>query len=348
MYVQNFSHPLEEVLGVSSRDCRQKRDISKFWHKLKKKIRLEMTSPVNPKLQKFSLFIPVKLSWKTGMRFARALVDTGASFPIIVNSGVLPVEALQQSRFPVRFTNASGLKMSGGNLGAPVRISLPVYEDTPGESIPVEACCSTLWAMTVDIADVDVILGYPFFKLFGLGVDATRDCVRFSAQQKPVGNGPPTALDITVPGSSRDECLEAAVMGNENPGDPAILAPVSQEVCTASWGCTMFECECLNCKVPVNVLPLETLPLVDEHLGMSTTGDILLTTPKSPVLSTPVRNLPASCIDRVCGVAPAPREVPENTVLGMTPHPLPVKTELDLKVFPLGKSLQFQTSGGDD
>ena len=192
--------------------------------------------------------------------------------------------------------------MSGGELGASVRISLPVYENVPGNSTPVEACCSALWAMTVEIADVDVILGYPFFKLFRLTVDASRGCVRFSAQQEPVGNGPPTALDLTVPGNSRSECLEIAVMGKETSGGPVFSSPATETVCFVLQGCPLFECECPRCKIPVNVQPLKTLPQVDIHLGMSTTGDILLTTPKSPVLFTPVLNFPEVNIDGVSGV----------------------------------------------
>ena len=137
----------------------------------------------------------MKVSSGTGTRSARALIDTGASFPITLNTGFLPRKALQKSRFPVRFTNASGFRMLGGDLGAPVRVSLPVFEDSPGDSTLVESCCAALWAMTVSIADVDVILCYPFLKLFGLTVDSARDCLRFSAQQEPLGIRPPSALE---------------------------------------------------------------------------------------------------------------------------------------------------------
>ena len=286
--------PGDNLGCLESRNCVRRMSTRDFWSQIKRRLRL---SPVPPVLSKptFSLFLPVKIAWKSGTRLARALVDTGASFPLIVNKGFLPKEALQPSRYPVTFTDASGTVMPGGSWGAPLSVSVPVQVSERATDL-VEAACPAIWALEVCIHEIDIILGYPFFRQCGLLVDATGDCLRLSSWSTPVETRPATALVSTVPGSSSVKVLEAVSPGMNCQANPEVFPPVLdvltgqlpvQEVCYALNGCSLFECVCTRCLAvtPGVAVPFPPVCTLQEVPDVRTVSPVVI---EAPVMSLPV------------------------------------------------------------
>ena len=110
-------------------------DLSRFngFQNLWKGLRRTKLHPRKPLLSPLALYLNIQLTWTvsgiTHSMFSRALVDTGAAFPILVNRGLIPSEHFQKCRRPYRFVSASGETLEGGQNGLLMAVSLPVSDD---------------------------------------------------------------------------------------------------------------------------------------------------------------------------------------------------------------------------
>ena len=105
----------------------------------------------------------------------RCLVDSGARLPITVREGLLPTGRMRKAKFPVTFSTVAGQHMKGGQKGVFVSMHLPVQ--VPNGTFEVVKT-QPLFAYEAAIAEVDVIIGYPFLKAFNLMVDCGQNCLR--------------------------------------------------------------------------------------------------------------------------------------------------------------------------
>ena len=109
-----------------------------------------------------------------------ALIDTGCSYPVIVSDKLYRPQSLQPCKSPIRFVDASGNYMTGGVLGTHLRIHLPVALSSSDDSF-VAAVSPPIWSVSVSCGTADVIIGYPFLRIFRILVDAGSHCLRFSS-----------------------------------------------------------------------------------------------------------------------------------------------------------------------
>ena len=175
------------TLGAFRLISRCAKRVRRFWAELRTKLR-----SVSPKPYvgiHSSLFVPVKILIGEKCFLARALIDTGASFPLILGKGLLPEGLLRGCNSLVRLLDASRATMKGGSQGASVRIALPVVENRQGGDCTVEALCSPLWAVEVSLPGLQLVIGYPFLSLFRLMVDPVAHCLRFGFASE-VGTSP--------------------------------------------------------------------------------------------------------------------------------------------------------------
>ena len=126
--------PVAYTFDISTRGAVQVhrnhcRKVNVFWRDLYRRLRSTRTRAPSDKR---SLYVPVTLQ-VDGVTFtARALVDTGASFPVILSKGLIPEHLLKNCSSPVRLVDASGASMTGGGRGASVELTLPVVSTTSG------------------------------------------------------------------------------------------------------------------------------------------------------------------------------------------------------------------------
>jgi hypothetical protein len=170
---------------------------------------------------------------------ARALVDTGASFAILLGRGLLPKQCLSKCARPVQLTNASGVAMEGGTHGASVQIALPVVDDRQEAGNVVEALCSALWAVEMDMPGSEVILGYPFLSLFRLLVDPVAHCLRFGTHRvEGAAIGPVAQPKVNIGTVTSRKCLlrTARSACQETPEEPTVTVRERHEnrVCVSS------------------------------------------------------------------------------------------------------------------
>ena len=116
-----------------------------------------------------------------GPKDVRVLVDTGARIPIAFRTGLLDATRLLQALFPVRFSMADGQPMNGGSHGAFLEIRLPVRQN----HTEVLVRTAPLFAYEAPIVGSDLIIGYPFLKVFGIMVDTIHDCLSLNACNDP-------------------------------------------------------------------------------------------------------------------------------------------------------------------
>ena len=125
------------------------------------------------------LVLRAQVRSSAGIHDVKVLVDTGAKIPLAFRKGLFAKEALKVAQFPVHFSVADGQPMEGGTHGAFLQLRLPVHTDQG----LVLAKTARLFAYEANIRGMDVIVGYPFLKSFGLSVDTSNDslCLRKKA-----------------------------------------------------------------------------------------------------------------------------------------------------------------------
>ena len=117
------------------------------------------------------LVLQAQLKCSTGVHAVQVLVDTGAKIPLVFRNGLIPLKALKKASFPVHFSTADGHDMEGGTRGLFMEMRLPAIS----KGRLVVARTVPLFAYEADIHGVDVIIGYPFLKVFNLVVDTIND-----------------------------------------------------------------------------------------------------------------------------------------------------------------------------
>ena len=97
------------------------------------------------------------------------LVDTGCRVPLLFRKGLIPEKFLEPARRPIRITTADGTPMVGGSQGCVLTVTLPVagLDGAPTQ----ELSCKPYWGYEAAVMGSDLILGYPFLKIFRLVVD---------------------------------------------------------------------------------------------------------------------------------------------------------------------------------
>ena len=106
----------------------------------------------------------------------KVLIDTGCRIPLFFRKGLIPSECLEQARRLIRISTADGTPMVGGARGCVLRLTLPVagWEGQTPSSFP----CDPYWGYEAAVHSCDLILGYPFLKIFRLVVDCPTDSLR--------------------------------------------------------------------------------------------------------------------------------------------------------------------------
>ena len=139
-----------------------------FWKKWREDVlRLHQDWRISAK----ELVLSATLKCAAAMHKVRVLVDTGAKIPLVFRRGLLAGDALRKATFPVQFSMVDGQNMEGGSHGIFVELRLPV--NVAGRLI--DARTVPLFAYEANIHGIDVIVGYPFLKVFNLSVDTMND-----------------------------------------------------------------------------------------------------------------------------------------------------------------------------
>ena len=126
---------------------------------------------------------PVELSLQAELHIAHyqvttmVLVDTGCRIPLLIREGLIPSRYLQPAKHPIRILTADNSPMTGGSKGCNVTISVLILKGNANNA-PTLLRCSNFWGYVANIGDCDVILGYPFLKIFNLVVDCPSDGLR--------------------------------------------------------------------------------------------------------------------------------------------------------------------------
>ena len=137
------------------------------------------------------LVVEAHARWPKGRRTVRVLVDTGAKIPLVFRKNLFPKTSLKKACFPVNFTTVDGQRMEGGNHGLFLELWLPVHRQ--GRLINARTC--SLFAYEADIQGIDIIMGYPFLKVFNLFVDTEHDCLSL----QPSSAHPQVGLSDAMP-----------------------------------------------------------------------------------------------------------------------------------------------------
>jgi hypothetical protein len=119
------------------------------------------------------LLVPVTIRHGRTTTVLTALVDTGASVPVLFRKGLFPSKENPAVR-RVSLSTANGSPLEGGARGAILTISLPCM--TGG--VATTLVCKRCWCYEAGLPSTDMILGYPFLKALGLAVDTSADVLR--------------------------------------------------------------------------------------------------------------------------------------------------------------------------
>ena len=117
------------------------------------------------------LVLDAYMKCRHGLYNVRVLVDTGAKIPLVFKHGLIPQDKLMKASFPVKFSTVDGQTMEGGKHGLLMELRLPVWmqeRHRVARTVP-------LFAYEANIHGVDMIMGYPFLKVFHLQVDTAND-----------------------------------------------------------------------------------------------------------------------------------------------------------------------------
>ena len=162
-----------------------------FWHAWREDI-LRMSQDWRISTKELVLQAHVKTA--AGRQQFRVLVDTGAKIPLVFRHGLFPRRVLRKACFPVNFTTADGQPMAGGTHGLFLEFLLPIWRH--GRLINARTC--SLFAYEANIQGVDVIMGYPFLKVFNLSVDAQHDRLVVCPDEIQVAPIPSQEMEASV------------------------------------------------------------------------------------------------------------------------------------------------------
>ena len=134
----------------------------------------EWTSPPgNPHV--VELVFPVAIRSSLESTTVTTLVDTGCRMPLCARMHLFQEGSLTPAKFPVKIRTANGMACAGGQVGLLLQLTLPLV-NTDG-SVQY-ATFEPAWCYIADIQGVDLIIGYPYLRNYGLLVDTGQHCLR--------------------------------------------------------------------------------------------------------------------------------------------------------------------------
>ena len=136
-----------------------------FWQAWREHV-LQMSQDWRTSTKELVLSAQVKCA--AGSNKARVLFDIGAKIPLVFRQGLFDRKSLKKASFPVHFSTVDGQSMDGGTHGLFLEFRLPVW--SRGRLITARIC--SLFACEANIHEVDIIMGYPFLKVFSLSFDS--------------------------------------------------------------------------------------------------------------------------------------------------------------------------------
>ena len=156
-----------------------------------------------------------------GPQDVHILIDTGARIPIAFRSGLIEDKLLHKAQFPVKFSVADGQPMSGGTHGTFLGIKLPIKQNNK----EVLVRTAPLFAYEASIVGMDLIIGYPFLKAFGISIDTSQDCLTLDLNSMHAEEGKVSGLSVKHLGLKREDPCPSA------PGEATqSLSPVSEAI----------------------------------------------------------------------------------------------------------------------
>jgi len=104
------------------------------------------------------------------------LVDTGCRIPLLFRKGLIPAKWLETARRPIKITTADGTPMVGGSHGCMMQVTLPVarLDGSPTRDL----VCNPYWGYEAAVQGCDLVVGYPYLKIFKLVVDCPSDMLK--------------------------------------------------------------------------------------------------------------------------------------------------------------------------
>ena len=95
---------------------------------------------------------------------------------LCVRTGVFADSSLKPARFPVLIQTVNGEFCKGGSKGLDLTLTMSVQDGDRTKKVRLEP----YWCYEAGIKEVDLIIGYPYLKVFALMVDPDKDCLRVS------------------------------------------------------------------------------------------------------------------------------------------------------------------------
>ena len=112
------------------------------------------------------------------------LCDTGSQICAVAGSKFFEGQSLIQAKRPLRIKDVQNMPIAGGTHGAYCTISLP---GVIGEDAVVFRCVN-VFVYSAEVCNT-IIVGYPFFKAYGLLLDPVHDCLRPAEYQQCISCG---------------------------------------------------------------------------------------------------------------------------------------------------------------
>ena len=241
------------VAGTRRLSCNPKG----FWHAWRE----DLLRPQHDwRISTKELVLQARVKSAVGKQEVKILVDTGAKIPLVCRHGLFPKSCLKKASFPVHFSTVDGQRMDGGTHGLFLEFWLPMWRQ--GRLITARTC--SLFAYEANIQGIDIIIGYPFLKVFNLLVDAQHDRLSFGStgnKRDPGQEGAPFPIEeLTLRAPPEDvpiscEHKPPEVVRNAA-SSPAISAEaherraISYDVDNDVAMRNMFACDCASCTDP--------------------------------------------------------------------------------------------------
>ena len=118
--------------------------------------------------RKIKSFLPIELIFPVisesceGEKTLRTPIDTGCRMGLCVRTGVFAESSLQPARFPVLIQTANGEFCKGGSKGLDLTLTMSVQDGDRTKKVRLEP----YWCYEAGIKEVDLIIGYPYLKVF--------------------------------------------------------------------------------------------------------------------------------------------------------------------------------------
>ena len=137
----------------------------------------EFVSP-DPSLFSYAVELVLNCNIRVGTFSTNAsvLIDTGCRIPMLFRKGLIPRNFLERAQRSITIVTADGTPMLGGSHGCKLEVVLPVSGQDGSTAKAVR--CQALWGYESAIEGSDLILGYPFLKIFRLVVDCPSDSLK--------------------------------------------------------------------------------------------------------------------------------------------------------------------------